>query len=912
VSEREPDPPPRLARLLFRLLLSREEETVQGDVEEGYRRRVEARGAPYARAWYRRQVLGSVWALRTARLRRSPSEGWRTDDDWAGREDGMMKTLWWELRGAGRSLRKAPGFTAVALVTLALGLGANTAMFSLVQAALFTPPPVTDPGRLVAVYTTSRRGLPRSSTSYPDFLDYRSEATLLVDLAGTSTLPVSLGDDERGSRFIALQTVTGNYFELLGVDAGLGRLIAPDDDRLRAGEPVVVLSHDLWASHYLADPGVVGSTVRLNGHPFTVIGVTRPGFTGLSLDFKPDAWLPMQSAAVLGEGGISREAIWEERASRWMGMSVGRMEEGVTVDQVRAQLHRISEGLKERWGEERGPRNTTVDPLGSYALPNGAEAQVTRFVWLLMGVVGFTLLLACANLANLLLARATRRRREMAVRLALGAGRHHLVRQLLLESGLLSIAGGALGLGVAYLLLTALGGFQLPGGVTIESLRPGLDARVLVFTMAASLLTALVFGLAPTLQASKPNVVRSLKDEGRAGTGRGGDRLRKALVATQIGLCVVLMIGSGLFVQTLRRGMSADLGFEPSGVALARINLGLLSYDTPGAMGFLDELRARLEARPEVRVASASSRVPLQVGGARGFFVEVPGYEPAPDEELRIDLVAVSAGYFQSLAMPILEGRPLDEGDTSEGPEVAVVSRSMAERYWAGESPIGRTFVLGNSTLAVVGVAEDVTWQTLGEEPTNFVYVPLTITADWSTGFMTIAARTTGDPEALLGPMRSAIVALEADAPVTLLTTMEDQVLDVLTAQEMGAVLLSGFGLLALLLATIGIAGVVTYTVNQQRRQIGIRMALGAEGGSVVREVAQGLAVPVAVGVAAGLVGAALLTRSVESFLFGVGSLDAGTYGGVTAVLVCVTLVATLVPARKATRVQPVEVLNTE
>ena len=476
---------------------------------------------------------------------------------------------------------------------------------------------------------------------------------------------------------------------------------------------MLVLSHDLWASYFVADPDIVGSTVRLNGQPFTVVGVTKPEFSGLSLDFRPDAWLPLQSGATLGVGAIERPDVWESRGDRWMGMSVGRMVSGATVEQVGAQFFQISEGLKEEWGPTRGPRNTTIDPLASYALPSGDETQVTQFVWLLLGVVGFTLLLACANLANLLLARATSRTREVAVRLAMGAKRSHLVRQLLIESTLLSVVGGLLGLGVATVLLNLLGTFQLPGGVAIESLGAGLDRPVLIFTIAVSLLTGIVFGLAPTLQASRPDVVRTLKGEGATGSARGGNRLRKGLVATQVALCLVLMVGSGLFVQTLREGMSADLGFDPTGVSLARVNLGLLNYETADGMSFLDELRSRLQARPEIVAVSASSRVPLQNGGARGFFVGVPGYEPAPDEEMRIDLVGASPGYFESLSLPILEGRGIEETDVPGGQEIVVVNRSMAARYWPDESPLGRTITLGESALTVVGVAEDVSWQTL-------------------------------------------------------------------------------------------------------------------------------------------------------------------------------------------------------
>jgi len=537
---------------------------------------------------------------------------------------------------------------------------------------------------------------------------------------------------------------------------------------------------------------------------------------------------------------------------------------------------------------------------------------VTQFVWLLLGVVGFTLLLACANLANLLLSRATGRTREVAVRLAMGAKRGHLIRQLTIESALLALVGGILGLGIAKTLLGLLGTYQLPGGVSIDSLGAGLDRPVLVFTLALSMLTSLVFGLVPALQASSPDVVKALKGEGSARSPRSSTRIRKGLVATQVALCLVLMIGSGLFVQTLRAGMSADLGFDPSGISLARVNLGLLEYETSDAMAFLRDLRSRLEARPEITDVSVSTRVPLQAGGARGMFVTVPGYEPAPDEEMRIDIVAASSGYFESLSIPILEGRGITENDVAAAEEIVVVNRSMAARYWAGQSAVGRRLAIGQSEMTVVGVAEDASWSTLGEEPTNYVYYPLAMTADWATGFVTVAAHSTEDPRETLGTLRAEITALDADAPITSILTMEDQVRRVLTAQETGAVLLSGFGLLSLLLASIGIAGVVAYTVNQQRRDIGIRMALGAKGGSVVGHVARSLTLPVGFGLLAGVIGASVLTRSIESFLFGVSAMDPWTYGAVTGLLLIVTIVATLVPAGRATTVHPIEVLKAE
>ena len=817
-----------------------------------------------------------------------------------------------DVRQAFRGLKRSPGFTAVALATLALGLGANTAMYSLVDAALFRAPPVRDSDELVAVYTTSRRGFPRSSTSYPDYLDYKDRATLLQDLAATASLPASLGHEERGARFVALEIVTGNFFPLLGAAPGRGRLLTPDDDRLGAGAPVIVLSDRLWRSHFLADDGAVGSTVRLNGVSFTVVGVAAPEFTGLSLSSRPDAWIPMQAAGSLGQFAVGRPDVWESRGSRWMGMLVGRRADGATTEQVRAQFAQISDGMKVEYGDERGPRDTTVDALTTYALPNGAEARITQFVWLLLGVVGFTLLLACANLANLLLARATGRARDMAVRLALGARRSHLVRQLLVESVLVSVLGAGLGLVVASGMLRVLAPFELPGGVPIGELGASLQGSVLGFTAAAAVATGLLFGLLPTLKATRPDLVRGLKAGAATGSLVGGHLARRVLVSVQVGLCLVLLVGSALFLTTLRNGLSHDLGFRTEGVALARLNLGLLSYEPADAQVFLTSLTERLGSRPDVRAVSTSTRVPLQNGGAQGYFFQVPGYEPGADEELRVDLVGASPGYFESLGIPLLSGRDVLPTDEPGGQEVVVIGKAMAEAYWGGESPLGRTVVLGGSELSVVGVVDDVTWRGLDDEPTNFAYYPMAMSPDWSARFVTVAVRTDGDAAEILDALRSEITALEPDAPITMLQTMESQVRGVMDAQQMGAVLLTGFGILALLLASLGIAGVVGYTVQQRRRDIGIRMALGAARTSVVSRIALEMARPIVLGAFAGIVGASYLTRSVEGFLFGVSPTDPVTYGGLAVLLVAIGLVAAAVPARKATRVDPLEVLTAE
>lgn len=651
-----------------------------------------------------------------------------------------------------------PGFTIVALVTLALGIGANTAIFSLVHATLFRAPPVQEPDQLAAVFTTSRRGFPRASSSYPDYLDYRDRSTHFADMAATSYLPASLGDEQSGAVFVTLQVVTGNYFELLGVTPALGRVLQPQDDVLRAGAAVAVLRHDFWDDRFLSDPEIVGKAIRLNGVAFEVVGVARAGFKGMRLDSKPEIWIPMQTGGSLGDGTMSQGIIWETRGSRWMDMLLARLNPGSTVEQARAELLAVSDQLAEEDPDARGPRSVTVDALPGYLLPNGSEAQMRGFVWLLLGVTGFTLLLACANLANLLLARASARKREIGVRLAIGAGRGRLLRQLLTESTVLALAGAGAGVFLADLLLRLLGNFQLPGSVTIESLGVGLDGRLLLFALAISLVTTLLFGLVPAIQAIRPELVHSLKgDSVRDGTA-GSNRLRKGLVALQVATCCVLLVGSGLFLRTLRQGLDVNLGIDTEGVALARFNLGLLQYEPNDAITFSDQLLERALRLPGVDAASVSTRVPLQNGGAMGFFAEVEGYERAEDEELRIDLVFASTGYFESLRMPLASGRGFERSDDGSATPVVVVNQAMANRYWPDGDVVGGRITAGGTELQVIGVAANATWNGLADEATNYVYTPLAQSPDRAVrSFLTLALHTTGDADALLPAMRAEI-----------------------------------------------------------------------------------------------------------------------------------------------------------
>ena len=839
-----------------------------------------------------------------AKTRESKRRGWE-----------MLSSLMQDLRYIVRTLLAKPGFTVVALMSLALAIGANTAIFSLVHATLFRAPPVHEPDQLAAVFTTSRRGFPRASSSYPDYLDYRDRSTHFVDIAALSYLPASLGDDSGRAVFVTLQAVTGNYFELLGVTPASGRVLQPQDDVLRAGAPVAVLRYEYWEDQFLSDPAVVGKTIRLNGVAFEVVGVARPGFKGMRLDAEPEIWIPLQTGALLDVGSISRqETIWETRGSRWLDMLIARLNPGSTVEQARAELLAVSDQLAEEDPDARGPRSVTVDALPGYLLPNGSETQMRGFVWLLMGVTGFTLLLACANLANLLLARASARKREIGVRLAIGAGRGRLVRQLLTESTVLALVGAGAGVFLADLLLKLMGNFQLPGSVTIASLGIGLDGRLRLFALAISLVTTLPFGLVPAIQATRPELVHALKgDSVRDGTS-GSDRLRKGLIALQVATCCVLLVGSGLFLRTLRQGLDVNLGVDTEGVALARFSLGLLQYEPNDAMVFAEQLLDRARRLPGVDAASVSTRVPLQNGGAMRFFAEVDDYEIAEDEELRVDVVFVSTGYFESLRMPLISGRAFDRSDDESSVEVVVVNQAMADRYWPDGDAVGGVISLGRDNRAqVIGVAGDATWNGLADDATNYVYAPLAQSPDRATrNFLTLAVHTMSNADDLLPPMRAEIQGLEPELPIQTLATMEGFLNRVLMPQRMGAALLSGFGLLALLLAAVGIAGVVAFSVNQKQRDIGVRIALGARGPEVLGLLVGAMTTPVAWGLAIGLITARLLTGTVQSFMFRVSPTDPLVYVVMAVGLTGVAALATLIPARKAMRIAPIKVLQAE
>jgi putative ABC transport system permease protein len=821
-------------------------------------------------------------------------------------------------RHAWRQMRRNPGFAAATLLTLALSIGANTAIFSIADRTLLQRPSVRDPSSLAAVYTTCRRGFTKCSSSYPDFIDYRERTRSFADMAGYSSVPLNVGDAET-ARLVTGQLVSGNYFSLLGARAHLGRLIQPDEDRRDGATPVVVVSHGFWAGAMGADSTAVGSMLRVNGAAFTVVGVAERSFHGLELGQQPDLWLPMFAGPALGEsaGAVSRSTVFDERGNRWIGTLVGRLRPNTTLAAARAEMDALAAQLGEEFPEERaavdGVRGITVDAAAKYILPVRNADELRQFVLLLFGVVALTLALAAANVANLLLARASARAREIGVRLALGARRGRLVRQLLTESAVLAIAGGAAGLVVARIMLDLFEAFELPGGVVIGALGAGINTPVLAFALVLSLVTALLFGLAPALRATGHDLVSAIKGESSERGGADHGRVRKWLVTVQVALCLILLVGSGLFVRTLRNSLESDLGFEPRQALAARFNLGFLQYGPERTTAFVDDLLQRVRAVPGVRSASVATLVPFQGGGFRGTMAEIGGYVPAPDEEIRFDYVAVTAEYITALGMRLVEGRAINASDIEGGRPVAVINRVAADRYWPNRSAVGGLMTMSQQELEIVGVVDDPKWQQVGEPATPYVFLSMAqFPALAAGGFLTLTVRTDGDAAALIPVVRERFRGIGSGLPLTFLRTMDDLVGDALMPQRMGTTVLTLFGALALVLAAVGIYGIVGYAVARRSREIGIRIAVGAGRVRIMADVLREMALPVFVGLAAGGVASLALGRTVQAFLFQMSAADPLTFLAIGMLLLLVATLAALIPARRAAALDPVKVLSSE
>jgi macrolide transport system ATP-binding/permease protein len=817
-----------------------------------------------------------------------------------------MRTLLKDLRFGARSLWKSPGFTLVAVASLALGIGANTAIFSLVNTVLLRPLPARDPSRLVSVSVFGKDDS-MFAFSYPTYKDFRDRSgDVLSGIFAERLGPMSLSRDGNNQRVWGY-LVTGNYFDVLGVGAAKGRALTSDDDRAPLASPVAVLSHGSWVRRFGSDPSIVGKDIVLNGHPFRVVGVMPEGFSGAEVVYTPEVWIPMTMQEWIEPGNE-----WLERRATQNIFAVGRLKDGVTREQAEASLNMLAQRLGEEYPETNEGQRIGLVPPG-FIVPQ-LRGAVVGFAAVLMAAVALVLLIACVNLANLLLARASSRRKEIAIRLAMGAGRWRVVRQLLTESLLLSLAGGALGLLLAAWILDLVAAYRPPIEIPVW-IDVAIDSRVMVFTLAASVLTSLLFGLAPALQAARADLVPALKDAG-ALTGRTRTRLRSALVVAQVMLSLVVLVAAGLVVRALGRLQTVSPGFEVERGLVASFDLGLQGYDSARGRDFERRLVERVRAIPGVRAASLTDLMPLSLNYSSSE-VHVEGQQLGRGANAPLSMVsAIEQDYFKALSVPLVAGRAFTDADREDSTRVVVVNETLARRFFPGTDPaqgaLGRRISFQSDAgpwMEIVGVARDGKYWTIGEAPQLFVYSPLEQSYSQTA---TLVVRSEGDPRSLANAIRAEVSKLDPSLPLFDVKTMEEHMGVSLFPARVAATLLGSFGLLALLLAAMGVYGVVSYSVAQRTREIGIRLALGARARDVLRLVAGRGMLLVTVGIVAGLAFALVLTRFMEGVLYGVSATDALTFTLVVVLLAAVALLACLVPARRATKVDPMVALRHE
>jgi len=805
-----------------------------------------------------------------------------------------------DLRYGVRMLLKHKGFTFIAVLSLALGTGANTAIFSLINTVLLRPLPIEEPRQLVALNNTGASGaFAFSSFSYPNYKDFRDRNDVFSGLIAYRFAPLGLSNNGINDRVWGY-VVSGNYFEVLGVQAALGRAISPEDDLTPGGHPVAMLSYKCWRQRFGGDQSVIGKDVIVNGRNYMIIGVAPPGFFGTEVISAPEVWFPMAMQAQL-EAGNS----WLNERRVENVFLQGRLNPGVTMAQAQTAINAIAAQLEREYPDINEGKRVSLSVPGF--MGGAMRGPVLGFAGLLMAVVGIVLLLACINLANLLLARAAERRREIAVRLALGASRFRVVRQLLTESILLALVGGALGFLPALWLVNLAMAFKLPANVPV-SINLHIDYRVFIFSGLLSLATGMLFGLLPALQATKTDLVPALKDEPSFGGGRRS-WWKSTLIVSQIALSLVLLVGGGLMMRALEQAQNINLGFDPQQAVEMAFNLRLQGYESDQAKEFQKRLLDRVRALPGAQAAGIADMVPVDLHFSRaGVYVEgQPVTGTAPTAMYN----RVSPGYFQAMGTAFLRGRDFTEQDDEKSPRVAIINETFARRFFPGEDPIGKRFSIGSpegTKTQVVGIVQDGKYAGLNEDSKPFMSRPV-----WqsSIGSTSVIVRTADDPQRMIAAVRREIQEMDSQLAVSSSTLVEKLSFAMLPSRIVAS-LLGGFGLLALALAAIGIYGVISYAVSTRTHEIGIRMALGAQKSDVLKLVlGQGM-VLTAIGVAIGLSAALALTRLMRNLLFGVSATDPLTFAVASLLLALVALLACYLPARRATRVDPMDALRHE
>ena len=875
---------PRWARL---------REELAGDLEEIYSVRAARDGRGAARRWFYWQVARAIVETHFTRRRtRARRHG-----------DSAMQTLVQDIRYGVRMLRKQPGFTATAILMLALGIGANATVFSWVNAVLLDPMPGAARADRLVQLSYLFRGSPMTSFSHPDFRDMTS-LRAFSGVVARDDLAVGIVIDKEAERGWA-EIVSGNYFDVLGVRAWRGRALQPSDDQPGAAA-VAVLSYDYWVSRFGASDAAIGRAVIVNAHPFTIVGVAEPRFGGGASGLRFDMWVPVATQPAIMPGGSRLEV----RGSRWLSV-LGRLNEGVSIDQARGELAAFVANLHAAYPGYTDMSATVFRLTDS---PEGGVSVLRPVLLVLMTVAVIVLLIACANLAGLLLARASARQREMAIRLSVGAGRGRLVQQLLIEGSLLALAGTAAAFFALRWTAGLLSGFAPPSELPIRIVVP-VDARVAGFTALLSFATLILFALIPALQATLADMAGSLRDAGSAGRGATRHRLRRGLVAAQVALSTILLVGAGLCIRSIAVAQQMTPGFDPNGVVVGWIDLIAANYTADQQRTFYARLLDRVRTVPGVESVTLGRRIPLGFTGLGGSGITVEGHKPGLDDPRFVNISWVGPEYARTMKIPLVAGRDFSPDDVLGTPRVAIVTEAMAKVYWPNRDPVGGRFVFGQpkpgteNWLTVVGVAKNIKQRSMTERPQITVWIPVLQNVQPS---MILHARAAGSPGVFAGDLPRIVREIDPNVTFYNVSLLSDHVKAATFQQRLAANLLVVFGGLALLLAAVGSYGVLAYLVGQRRREIGIRLAIGATRGSVFKLIVTSGAKVVAAGAVIGLLLSVGAGFGLRGLLIGVQPTDPITYGVVTMLLLIVAFLACAIPARRAAVLDPALTLRDE
>jgi len=815
----------------------------------------------------------------------------------------IFDELYQDFSFAGRMLRKNPGFTAVAILTLTIGIGASTTVYSWIRAVLLNPlPGVGSPERVVTMETLTADGNWKP-TSYLDFRDLRKNCKLVESMSATKPMPLAVGDDGTIER-VWSEAVSGNFFDMLRVSPEFGRFFSSEEvDYEQNAHALVVISHSFWASHYHSDPNIIGSTIRINHFPYTVVGVAPKTFRGSMAGLTLDMWVPVSMFGQLTSTGDSALVDRKWRTFRVLA----RLAPGVTLEQARAEVQSRADDLARENADTNQGLTATLLPMwkSHYGIQDSLLAPLT----ILMAASGVVLLLVCANLANLLLARSISRRSEFSIRLALGASRSRLIRQVLTESSVIAVAGSIAGLAAAYWLSGSLE-WILPKSSTPGMTTAPIDAEVLLFAIGLSLVVTVLAGITPALHAASGSVNGMLKETNRVVSSIESGRLRQLFVVSEIALALVALIGAGLLVTSFRHVSEIKPGFDPEHVAMAKLDLSAANYNAQQADSFYRRLSTKLEQQPGITNVGYSDYVPLSVSAGSWEDLEIQGYVPSPNEDMKIYRSLISPGYFDLMKIPILEGRDFNLHDDVNNSPVMIVNQEFVRRFVSDQNAVGRRVQGWGKWFTIVGVVQDSKVYRLTETRTSYFYVPIHQIFRPEMG-LAFFVRTSGSVDDAITTLRREARAADTSVPVFETSSMNDTITTSLFVQKISASLLSVLGLVALLLASIGLYGVMSYSVAQRTNEIGIRMALGAQRKNVFGLVLSQGARLTALGIGIGIMVALAITRLLADFLWGVQATDPATFAGVSALLIFVALLATSIPAYRAIRMDPVRALRT-